>query len=62
MAFPLAPPSSINCLALSAPIDRSAASAAEKNAVAKKQTIKLKISKFCRNAGRGGSMEKFLVS
>jgi hypothetical protein len=46
MAFPLAPPSSINCLALSAPIDRSAASAAEKNAVAKKQTIKLKISKF----------------
>ena len=57
MALPREPPSSINCLALSAPIDNSAASAAEKNAVAIKQMIRPIISYCIEKAGNGGSMD-----
>jgi len=43
MALPFGPPSSINWRARSAPIDNNAASAAEKKAVAMKQTKREKI-------------------
>jgi hypothetical protein len=43
IAFPFDPPSSINCLARSTPIDNSAASAAEKKAAETKQKIRAKI-------------------
>jgi hypothetical protein len=44
MALPLGPPSSINCLARSTPIDSNAASADEKNAAAIKQITRPRIS------------------
>jgi len=62
MAFPLEPPSSISCRALSAPIDRSAASAAEKKAATMKQKMRAIISKVKEKDSSGGSMKRSLLS
>ena len=61
IAFPFGPPSSINWRARSAPIDRSAASAAEKNAVAIKQIKRKTISIEVLESSKGGSMDRSLL-
>jgi hypothetical protein len=62
MAFPFDPPSSINWRARSTPIDNSAASAAEKNAAARKQIIRASISEEETKGSSGGFMEKSWLS
>jgi hypothetical protein len=56
IAFPFGPPSSISWRARSAPIESNAASAAEKKAVAIKQTTRAKISIEILEKCKGGSM------
>jgi hypothetical protein len=60
MALPLGPPSSINWRARSAPIDKRAASAAEKKAVAMKQIKRSKIWSEILESSKGGSMDQSL--
>jgi hypothetical protein len=60
IAFPFDPPSSINWRARSTPIDKRAASAAEKKAAAIKQKIRAKISTV--GTASGGSMRNSLLS
>jgi hypothetical protein len=62
IAFPFAPPSSINWRARSAPIESSAASAAEKNVVAKKHKMREITSKeMLEKLNKGGSIGMVLV-
>lgn len=62
MALPFDPPSSINWRARSTPIDNKAASAAEKNAAARKQIMSAKISDEETKGSSGGFMKKSWLS
>jgi hypothetical protein len=61
IALPFGPPSSISWRARSAPIERRAASAAEKNAVAIKQIMRRIISNDVLESSKGGSMDRSLL-